>query len=65
MTLFTMIINKIQDYTFAPDKWFGQLEISSTNSVFLKTFNSKFSYIELWFTDQNSEPLDIEGRTYL
>ena len=59
MTLLTMIISKIQDYTFAPDKLFSQLEISQTNFVFLKTFNSKFSYIELWFTDQNSEPLDI------
>ena len=43
-----MIINKIQEfYTFVPNKPFGQLlEISPTNFVFLKTFNSEFSYIE-------------------
>ena len=27
--------------------------------MFLKTFNSEFSYIEVWFTDQNSKPLEI------
>ena len=26
----------------------------------MKTFNSEFSYIEVWFTDQNSEPLETE-----
>ena len=25
--------------------------------LFLKTFNSEFSYIKIWFTDQNSKPL--------
>ena len=35
-------------YTFVPNKTFGSLlEISPTNSVFLKTFNLKFSYIEV------------------
>ena len=28
--------------------------------MFLKTFSSEFSYIELWFTDQNSKPLEVE-----
>ena len=28
----------------------------------LKIFNSKFSYIEVWFTDQNSKPLEIEDK---
>ena len=27
---------------------------------YLKTFNSELSYIEVWFTDQNSKPLQIE-----
>ena len=27
--------------------------------MFLKTFNSQFSYIEVWFSDQNSKPLEI------
>ena len=28
----------------------------------LKTFNLEFSDIEVWFTDQNSKPLDIEDK---
>ena len=43
-------------YKFIPNKSFGQLlYISSKNFTFLKTFNSEFSYIEVWFTDQNSK----------
>ena len=41
------------------------LEISPTNSIFLKSFNSEFKYIEVWFTDQNSQQLDIEDRINL
>ena len=42
-------------YTFVPNKSFGQLlDISPKNFIFLKTFNSEFSYMEVWFTDQNS-----------
>ena len=51
-------------YTFVPNKSFGQLlDISSKNFVFLKTFNSEFSYIEVWFTDKNSKPLEMQGKT--
>ena len=40
-------------YTFVPNKSFGQLlNISLRNFIFLKTFNSEFSYIKVWFTDQ-------------
>ena len=50
-------------YTFVPNKLFGQLlDISPKNSIFLKTFNSEFSCIEVWFTDQNSKPLEVEDR---
>ena len=50
-------------YTFVPVKSFGQLlGISSKNFIFLKTFNSEFSYIEILFTDQNSKPLEIEDK---
>ena len=53
-------------YTFAPNKPFDSLlEISSTNHIFLKTFNSEFQDIEVWFTDQNSHPLEIEDRINL
>ena len=35
-------------YTFVPNKSFGQLlDISPKNLIFLKTFRSKFSYIEV------------------
>ena len=48
-------------YTFVPNKPFDSLlEISPTNHIFLKTFNSEFEEIEVWFTDQNSQPLKIE-----
>ena len=50
-------------YTFLPNKPLGSLlEISPKNRIFLKTFDSQFPYIEVWFTDQNSQPLEIEGR---
>ena len=53
-------------YTFVPNKPFGSLlEISPTKQIFLKTFNSEFQDIEVWFTDQNSKPLEIEGRINL
>ena len=48
-------------YAFVPNKSFGQLlDISPKIFMFLKNFNSEFWYIEVWFTDQNSEPLEIE-----
>ena len=50
-------------YTFVPNKSFGQLlDISPENIIFLKNFNSEFSYCELWFTDQNSKPLEIKDK---
>ena len=50
-------------YTFIPIKSFGQLlGVSPQNVLFLKIFNSEFSYIEVWFTDQNSKPLEIENK---
>ena len=53
-------------YTFAPNKPFcSLLEISPTNHIFLKTFNSEFDEIKVWFTDQNSQPLEIEDRINL
>ena len=53
-------------YTFVPNKPFGRLlEISPTNHIFLKTFNSGYDEIIVWFTDQNSQPLEIEDRISL
>ena len=48
-------------YTFVPNKPFGSLlEISPSNHVFSKTFNSEFREIKVWFTDQKSRPLEVE-----
>ena len=30
--------------------------------MFLKVLNLNFSYIEVWFTDQNSEVLEVEDK---
>ena len=50
-------------YKFVPNKSFGQLlDISHKNFIFLKTFNSEFSYIDVWFTDQSSKSLEIENK---
>ena len=38
------------------------LDLLPENFIFLKTFNSEFSYIEAWFTDQNFNPLQIEDK---
>ena len=48
-------------YTFVLNKSFGSLsDISPANHIFLKTFNSECIEIIVWFTDQNSKPLEIE-----
>ena len=50
-------------YTFIPNKLFDQLlNIFPENFIFLKTFNPKTLYIEVWFTDQNYKPLEIEDK---
>ena len=53
-------------YTFVPNKPFGSLlEVSSPNHIFLKTFNLEFQEIKVWFTDQNSRPLEEEDKINL
>ena len=50
-------------YAFVSSKAFDSLlEISPTNYVFLKTFNSEFQEIKAWFTDQTSKPLELEDK---
>ena len=47
--------------TFAPKKQFGQLITITPHSLtMLNTTNAEFSFIEIWFTDQNNRPLEIE-----
>ena len=50
-------------YTFAPDKTFGKL-LSIQSKILLqsKTKDSIFGYIEIWFTDQDNNSLQIEDK---
>ena len=49
-------------FAFVPNKQFGQLIIITPHSLtMLKTTNAEFSFIEIWFTDQNNRPLQIEA----
>ena len=48
-------------FTFVPNKQFGQLITISPHSLtMLRTTNSEFPFIQVWFTDQNNRPLEIE-----
>ena len=48
-------------FTFVPNKKYGQLiTVSPETLVMLKTVNTEFSFIEIWFTDQDNRPLEIE-----
>ena len=48
-------------FTFVPNKQFGQLiTISPHLLTMLKTTNAEFQSIQVWFTDQNNRPLEIE-----
>ena len=48
-------------FTFVPNKQFGQLMTIAPHSLtIINTTNTEFSSIELWFTDQDSKPLEIE-----
>ena len=49
--------------TFVPNEQFGQLiTISPYLLTMIKTANAEFQSIQLWFTDQNNSPLEIEDR---
>ena len=48
-------------FTFVPNKLFGQLiAITPHSPTMFKTTNAEFSFIEIWFIDQNNRPLEIE-----
>ena len=48
-------------FTFVPNKTYGQLiTVSPETLIMLKTVNTEFSFIEIWFTDQDYRPLEIE-----
>ena len=48
-------------FSFVPNKQFGQLINISLHSLsMMNTVNTKFSFLEVWFTDQASKALEIE-----
>ena len=48
-------------FTFVPNKKYGQLvTVSPETLIMLKTVNTEFSFIEIWFTDQDNRPFEIE-----
>ena len=48
-------------FIFVPNKQYGQLiSISPHSLIFLKTMNTEFSEIDIWFNDQNNNALEIE-----
>ena len=63
---FNLVNNSYQQarrvlFTFVPTKQYGQIiSISPHSLVFLKTMNTHFSEIEIRFTDQNNNALEIE-----
>ena len=48
-------------FTFVPNKQFGQLiTISPQSLTMLRTTRAEIQSVELWFTDQDNRPLEIE-----
>ena len=48
-------------FTFVPNKQFSLLITITPHSLtLLKTTDAEFSFIEIWFTDQNNRALEIE-----
>ena len=53
-------------FSFVPNKQFGQLiNISPNILTMMNTVNTEFSLVEVWFTDQISKALEIEGNVDL
>ena len=53
-------------FTFVPNEQFGKLiNIAPNSLLMLSTTNPVFSSIEVWFTDENDEPLKIEDRQFM
>ena len=63
---FNLVNNSYQQaskvlFTFVPIKKYGQLiTVSPETLIMLKTVNNDFPFIEIWFTDQDNRPLEIE-----
>ena len=53
-------------FSFVPNKIFGNLlNISPHVVTMMNTINTKFSSVEVWFTDQSGKPLEIEDNVNL
>ena len=53
-------------FSFVPNKQFGQsINISLYSLIMMNTFNTEFSFVEVWFTDQVSKALEIEDNVNL
>ena len=60
-----VVISKIEEsciHLFLINHLVKLLDVPPKNFIFVKTFNSEFPYTEIWFTDQNSKPLEIEDK---
>ena len=63
---YTIVSNSYQQkstvlYILVPNKSSDQL-LHIPTKIFSKTFDSEFSYIEVWFTDLNSNPLEMKDK---
>ena len=53
-------------FTFVPNKQLGQLINTSPSTLtMMNTFNTEFSFVEVWFTDQTSKAIEIEDNVNL
>ena len=47
-------------FNAVPNKQLGQLMMLNATLKILNATNTELSFIEVWFTDQNGKPLEIE-----
>ena len=71
LSRFNVVNNNYQQtskvfFTLALEKRLEQLiNISPHRLTMLQAYNLEFSFIEIWFTDQNSKPLEIKDKVYM
>ena len=52
-------------FSFVPNKQFGQFNILQQALIMMNIVNTKFSYVDVWFTDQTSKALAFEDNVNL
>ena len=62
-----MIINTSKLlFSFVSNRQFGQLiNISPHSLTMMKTVNTEFSFVDVWFTEKTSKALEIEDNVNL